>query len=159
MKTVFARKSIPLALPLASLVVLVILLFASTELLEAGPQEQEAQGKPVRALNRSALLDYQPGVPICEQAYNSVWNPGFEYGIGPLNGWVETGKCIFLWEDSGHNGNSSARILTTDGLKKDCKLMTIIEEIPVIPGRHYDYSAWVRTDLQAGDANLTITFW
>jgi uncharacterized repeat protein (TIGR01451 family) len=159
MKTVFARKSIPLALPLASLVVLVILLFGSTELLEAGPQEQEAQGKPVRALNRSALLDYQPGVPICEQAYNSVRNPGFEEGIGPLNGWVETGKCIFLWEDSGHSGNSSARILTTDGLKKDCKLMTIIEEIPVIPGRHYDYSAWVRTDLQAGDANLTITFW
>jgi uncharacterized repeat protein (TIGR01451 family) len=157
MNTLLAKKPIALALPLASLMMLVILLFGSTEMLEARPQE--ALGKPVRALNPTSLLDYQPGVPVCEQAYNPVRNPGFEEGIGPLNGWVETGRCIFMREYSGHSGLSSARILATSPAKKDCKLITIIEEISVTPGRHYDYSAWIRADLQAGDANLVVTFW
>jgi uncharacterized repeat protein (TIGR01451 family) len=157
MKALLAKKPIALALPLASLTMLVILLFGSTEMLEAKPQE--ALGEPVRALNRTNLLNYQPGVPICEQAYNSVRNPGFEEGIGPLNGWVETGKCVFMRDFSGHSGIWSARILATSPAKRDCKLITIIDEIPVDPGRHYDYSAWIRADLLAGDADLVVTFW
>lgn len=157
MNTLLARKPIALALPLAFLMILVILLFGSTEKLEARPQETLDQA--ARALNPTDLLSYQPGVPICEQAHNAVRNPGFEEGIGPLNGWVETGKCIFFREYSGHSGLSSARILATEPVKKDCKLITIIEEIPVTPGRHYDYSAWIRADLQAGNANLVVTFW
>lgn len=157
MNTLLAQKPIALALPLASVMILVILLFGSTEMLEARPAETLSD--PVRALNRASLLDYQPGVPICEQAKNAVRNPGFEEGIGPLNGWVETGKCIFMREYSGHSGAYSARMLATSPAKKDCKLITIIEEIPVTSGRHYDYSAWIRADLQTGDASLVVTFW
>lgn len=157
MNTLLAKIPIVLALPLASLMMLVILLFGSTEMLEARPQE--AWSDPARGLYRTSLLDYQPGLPICEQAYNPVRNPGFEEGIGPLNGWVETGRCDFDQAELGHSGLSSARILATSPTKKDCKLITFIEEIPVTSGRHYDYSAWIRANLLAGDANLVITFW
>lgn len=157
MKAVLARKPIALALPMASLMGLVILLLGSTEMLEAKPKE--ATRESVRAFNRTSLLDYQPGDPICEQAYNQVQNPGFEEGVGPLNGWVETGKCVFLPDVLTHSGLSSARIVATDGVKKDCKLMTTIEEISVTPGRYYDYSAWIWAEPQVGDASLVVTFW
>jgi uncharacterized repeat protein (TIGR01451 family) len=101
---------------------------------------------------------FQPGVTICRQAPNVVPNPGFEGGIGVENGWVEAGDCTFL-TDPGRDSPTSARLYTGEPLKKNCQLLSVIDEIPVEANRFYDYGAWLRADLAGGDAHLAVTFW
>jgi uncharacterized repeat protein (TIGR01451 family) len=105
------------------------------------------------------LLDYQPGDPICQHEANRVNNPGFEDGIGSENGWIGAGECTFLEDDPGYRSPASVRILSEDPTKKNCKLLSLLTETPFEAGRFYDYSAWVKTNLLAGNAHLAITFW
>jgi len=113
--------------------------------------------------NRPNWLDYQTGVPVCEQTENLVPNPGFEQGSGAPwqpSHWYPAGTCLFAYDDPGPDSPVSAEICASASRDEDCRLVTApIAEIPVEPGRFYDYAAWVRTDLIQGDAYLRIVFW
>jgi uncharacterized repeat protein (TIGR01451 family) len=112
-----------------------------------------------RESDRTGLLDCQPGVFVCEQTQNLVPNPGFEQGIGWPNYWYCSGDCTCQTDEPGHNSSTSARIHAGSARDEACMLFTPIDDIPVEPGRFYDYSAWMKTDLLKGNAYLRITFW
>jgi uncharacterized repeat protein (TIGR01451 family) len=123
----------------------------------SGAEIGASLGAEPPGLSRSALLAYEPGVPICQQAYNRVPNPGFEQGIGTV--WDYDGRdCLFADGGSGHTGDHSAVITATRTLRHKCMFYTPINQITVEPGRSYDYSVWVKGD-PSGTAYLSITFW
>jgi len=105
-----------------------------------------------------SLLDYQPGVPVCQQTRNLVPDFGFEEGIGwPY--WYAGGGCNFEADEPGHEGSTSVGILGGGG-DGVCSVYTPINAIPVQGDRSYDYAVWVRTALAAGgEAYLRVTFW
>jgi uncharacterized repeat protein (TIGR01451 family) len=133
----------------------VILLMGLTR--ASGAELGASSAAEPEGMSRSALLAYEPGVPICQQAYNRVPNPGFEQGIDTV--WDYDGRdCLFADGGSGHTGNHSAVITATRTLRHKCMFYTPINQITVEPGRSYDYSVWVTGD-PSGTAYLSITFW
>jgi uncharacterized repeat protein (TIGR01451 family) len=117
--------------------------------------------EPLRETGHHKLLDYQPGASVCDptQTPNLVPNPDFEQGIGQLNFWVDDGKCTFSDDNPGHGSATSAEISTESTTEKRCVLFTPIDMISVEPGKFYDYSAWIKANLEEGNAYLAITFW
>lgn len=112
--------------------------------------------------NRLGLLEYEPGVPVCEQTQNKAPNPGFECDGEPwTGGWHESGcdVCDFTYDDPGHDSEVSAQINASMIREDKCKLFTPIHDIDVEGGRWYDYFAWVQADLSQGDAYLRVSFW
>jgi hypothetical protein len=112
--------------------------------------------------NRLDLLEYEPGVPVCEQTQNKAPNPGFECDGEPwTDGWHESGHdvCDFTYDDPAHDSEVSAQINASMIREDKCKLFTSIHDIDVEGGRWYDYSAWVQADLSQGDAYLRVSFW
>jgi hypothetical protein len=154
LKNDFVRPLLPFGL---SCLLLIVLLCALSQATEAEPSVSSAAME--RETNRLGSLDYQTGVSVCRQTWNLVPNPGFEQGGGTPDHWHEHGPCLFSYDDPGPNSGHSALILASSSRNTDCVLYTSIEEIPVEPGRFYDYSAMIRANLAQGDAYLRITFW
>jgi len=154
MKEAAQNRFIELSLPLGcSSLLLLILLCGLSWSTEAEPRVHAATS---RGTHHPILLNYQPGVSVCAQTHNVVPNPGFEDG---LNHWCGSGDCIFQVSAPGHTGNHSVGISAGSARGDRCELFTLIEEIPVEPGRFYDYSAWAKADLLTGSAYLHVTFW
>ena len=116
----------------------VILLMGLNRAIRAKPQEASA--------------------PICQQAKNSVPNPGFEQGIAVS--WVESGlECTFSDSSAAYQGDKAAEIYAAGKTRYKCMLSTTpIHQIAVQPGTFYDYSTWTRVD-PGGTAYLSVTFW
>ena len=116
----------------------------------------------LRSQGKNSPLSYQTGVTTCEQTKNLVLdlNPDFEQGIGCQNHWCCCGTCICREFQPGHNSDTCARIFAGDIRDERCMLFTPGSEIiSVKPGRYYDYSTWIKSDLLQGDTYLRITFW
>jgi len=150
-----------LLLPLAfSSLLLVILFCGLAKVTGAEP------GGPSPAMSRGGirydLLGYQTSVSVCQQTENLVPNQGFEWGIGWSNHWYHQGNCTFEADVPGHNGSAiAARIHAGRNITSDCEFYTApLYEIRVESGKHYDYSAWVKSDFVKGigSARLCISF-
>jgi len=148
--------ALPLLTILFSSLIFLIPSWGLTQGMEVEPTV--SPGATSKGEHRFDLLDYQPGVPVCEQTQNLVPDPGFEQGIGwPY--WYGGGDCTFQAHQPGHNSATSGRIIAGSSGDDGCLLFTPIDVIPVEPNRFYDYAAWVRADLAQGSAHLRITFW
>jgi uncharacterized repeat protein (TIGR01451 family) len=161
MKARLKKDVVRLLLPLGISSVLLVMLLCGLARAMAS-EARVSFAAPARATNRPSSLDYQAGVSVCQQTQNLVPNPGFEQGGGgpwKPDAWYESGPCLFSYDDPGPNSDHSALIFAGSSGDTDCTLFTRIEEVPVEPGRFYDYSAMIRANLAQGDAYLRITFW
>ncbi len=109
-------------------------------------------------LNRAIRAKPQEvSAPICQQAENSVPNPGFEQGIDVS--WAESGRdCTFLDDSAAYQGDNAAEIFPERITRKKCMLFTPIDQIAVQSGMFYDYSTWTKVD-PGGSAYLSVSFW
>jgi hypothetical protein len=124
-----------------------------------GAESRVSSAATEQEVGRLSSLDYQTGVSVCHQTQNLVPNPGFELGNGTPDHWHEYGPCLFFYDDPGPGSERSALINASSSRVTDCVLYTPIDDIPVEPGRFYDYSAMIRANLAQGDAYLRVTFW
>lgn len=161
MKDQLWKDLIRLVLPLGVAFLLLVILF--------GGLAQGAEAEPgvlpamiSQGQSRSNLLSYQSGVSVCQQAKNLVLNYDFEDGIRCSNHWCYSGaNCTFETYTPGHGSSGIAgRIHAGRPVGNVCEFYTPLHEIPVQPGRRYNYLAWVSSDFAQGrgSAFLCVTF-
>jgi len=110
-----------------------------TYLLFAHEPEKAAQVWRDLATFTPELL---PRVPAGELA---IVNPGFEEDLqsGGLNWWIEPAPGITMQIDTSefHSGSRSLRI---EFPGPEFQLAGLTQYVPVTPGKHYEFSAWVK---------------
>jgi uncharacterized repeat protein (TIGR01451 family) len=147
------------AVVLLVLLVLAAVLFGLTRGTRAGHRASLAEALADGPLTSS--LDYLTGVPVCAQAENLVPNPEFEQGIGCSNHWCRDGECcdFYAVTSTAHSGVTSALIYAGIPIPQKCALRTVSDDVSVVPDQYYHYSAWVKTQLFQGKAELRVRFW